>query len=262
MLDEITVEDVEKFKLRRSKEVSPRTNRVLRPATVNRELACLKALFNYAIKNDVVLKNPVKGVKFLPEDNEQMRVLTYDEERIYLLAASQPLQDVAAMIVETGMRPEEVCRMGRENVHLEQGYYFNPYGKTKAAKRKVPLSERAAAMVRRRLAAAKGEYLFPGGRGASDKDKPLVKVNGAHSFTLARLAKSKETKLKKFRLYDLRHTWATRAAMAGVDLVTLAAMLGHSRVQMVMRYAHPTEAHQFDAMKKMQEYRAAKAKQA
>jgi hypothetical protein len=34
--------------------------------------------------------------------------------------------------------------------------------------------------------------------------------------------------------------------MAGVALVTLAAMLGHSRVQTVMRYAHPTEEHQFN----------------
>jgi len=131
---------------------------------------------------------------------------------------------------------------------------FNPYGKTKAAKRKVPLSERAAATMRRRPAAAKGEYLFPGGRGATDKDKPLVKVNGAHSSTLTRLAKNKETKLKKFRLYDLRHTRATRAAMAGVDIITLAAMLGHSRIQMVLRYAHPTEGHQFQAMRKVEAF--------
>jgi integrase len=60
------------------------------------------------------------------------------------------------------------------------------------------------------VAAATGEYLFPGGRGATDKDKPLVKVNGAHSFTPARLLRNMEAKLKKFRLYDLRHTWATR----------------------------------------------------
>ena len=39
-----------------------------------------------------------------------------------------------------------------------------------------------------------------------------------------------------------------------VALVTLAAMLGHSRVQMVMRYAHPTEEHQFNAMKKVQNF--------
>ena len=53
---------------------------------------------------------------------------------------------------------------------------------------------------------------------------------------------------RNFRLYDLRHMWATRAAMAGVGLVTLAAMLGHSRIRMVLRYAHPTEEHQFQAM--------------
>jgi hypothetical protein len=42
--------------------------------------------------------------------------------------------------------------------------------------------------------------------------------------------------------------------VAGVDIVTLAAMIGHSRVQMVMRYAHPTEEHQFLAMQKLQNF--------
>ena len=57
-------------------------------------------------------------------------------------------------------------------------------------------------------------------------------------------------------MYDLRHTWATRAAMSGIDLVTLAALLGHSKINMVMRYAHPTEAHQRQAMKKLQDFNA------
>jgi integrase len=47
-----------------------------------------------------------------------------------------------------------------------------------------------------------------------------------------------------FCLCDLRHTAATRAAMSGIDLVTLASMLGHSKINMVMRYAHPTQEHQ------------------
>jgi integrase len=64
--------------------------------------------------------------------------------------------------------------------------------------------------------------------------------------------------VRYFRLYDLRHTFATRAAEAGIDLVTLVAMLVHSRIQMVLRYAHPTEEHQFNTMKKMEAYRAAK----
>jgi len=45
--------------------------------------------------------------------------------------------------------------------------------------------------------------------------------------------------------------------MSGIDLVTLAAMLGHSRIQMVLRYAHPTEQHQAQAVRKLEEFNAA-----
>jgi integrase len=90
-----------------------------------------------------------------------------------------------------------------------------------------------------------------------------VKVNAAHVATFARInrirSEANESPVPRFRLYDLRHTWATRAAMAGVDLVTLATMLGHSRIQMVLRYAHPTDEHQFAAMKKLEAYRIAKS---
>lgn len=65
-----------------------------------------------------------------------------------------------------------------------------------------------------------------------------------------------------FRLYDLRHTFATRAVEAGVDLVTLAAILGHSRIQMVLRYAHPTQEHQAKAMEKMERFVAAQQMEA
>lgn len=73
-----------------------------------------------------------------------------------------------------------------------------------------------------------------------------MKVNAAHASAL------RQCNVARFRLYDLRHTWATRAAEAGVDIVTLAAMLGHSRLAMVTRYVHPGEQHQAAAMQKIQ----------
>jgi integrase len=172
-IDEITPEDVEKYKQHRARKKSPFTERYLRPATINRELACLKILFNRFIKDDVIFKNPVSRVKFLAENNEQMRVLSMEEQQAYLLAASQPLRDVARLMLETGMRPEEVCRIRRDDVHLAQGLVFNPHGKTKAAKRKVPLNEVAAAILYARLnsKAIKGQYLFPG-RGVGDN--PII----------------------------------------------------------------------------------------
>jgi integrase len=213
-LDRITPEDVERFKTERSKQKGPRTKRQMPPATVNRELACLKALFNFVIKGDLILKNPVCRVKFLAEDNEQMRVLTFNEQRTHLSAASQPLRDIATLMLETGMRPEEVYRIHRENTHLEEGYLYNPYGKTKAAKRKIPLSISASEVIRRRLVSTKGGYLFPHRK---DGDRPMIKANNAHDVTL------RKTGIHRFRMYD-RHTWATRAAMSGVDLVLVFAI--------------------------------------
>lgn len=249
-LDQITPDDVESYKTWRAKQKSLKTKRTLRPATTNRELACLKAVFNYHIKGDVLLKNPVRNVKFFNEDNEQMRTLTFDEQRIYLATASQPLRDAATLMLETGMRPEEVYRIRIEHINLDGACMFNPYGKTKAAKRKVPLNKTAIEVVTRRMNEVASPFLFPS---PDDAQKPVLKLNNAHYGALRRSG------LKSFRLYDLRHTWATRAAMSGIDLVTLAAMLGHSRIQMVLRYAHPTEQHQADAARRLEEFNTARA---
>lgn len=249
-LDKITVEEVEKYKTARKRQKSQKTGTKIKPGTVNRELALLKALFN----RHKYLTNPVVEVKFFREDEDAMTVITVEEQETYLSFASQPLKDIATLMIETGMRPEEVYRIRKENVHLDQGYLFNPYGKTKAAKRKVPLSEVAIEVLRNRLAKAKGNYLFAGRRNRKgETDKAILKVNNAHYSALER------SKVREFRLYDLRHTWASRMAMAGVDLVTLAALLGHSKLAMVTRYAHPTEAHQFEAVKKLQAFMGKKA---
>jgi integrase len=113
-----------------------------------------------------------------------------------------------------------------------------------------PLNKTALEVVARRIDSVNSPYLSPS---PNDPTKPVLKLNNAHYGAL------KRSGLKPFRLYDLRHTWATRAAMSGIDLVTLAAMLGHSRIQMVLRYAHPTEDHQADAMKRLEEYNIVRA---
>jgi integrase len=207
-------------------------------------------MFNHAIKAEVPVKNPVSklGVKALKEDNEKNRVLTYGEQDKYLAHASPMLRDVASLILETGMRPEEVFRIRPEDLHLDLGYLFNPYGKTKAAKRRIKLTTLAKSILERRAIARKGMYLFPH---EDDPDRPVPRVNNAHDVAL------KHSGMDHFVLYDCRHTWATRAVEAGVDLVTLAAMMGHSRIQMVLRYAHPSQEHQFKAMDIIERYVAA-----
>ncbi len=243
VINAITSDAVEGYKQHRIAVKSCLTKRKLRPATVNREIACLRAMLNFFVRQDVLAKNPVARVRLLNEENEATRVVTPDEEAKYLLACSQPLGDVATLILQTGMRPEEVQRIRLENVNLKQGFVSNPHGKTKAAKRKIPLTSVAEGVLARRIANAKGPYLF--GR-EDDPSRPITKLNATHCRAV------KRSGVTWFRLYDLRHTFATRMVESGADLITLAALLGHSRIQMVQRYAHPSEGHKIDAIKRME----------
>ena len=233
-IDQITPALVEEYKGHRGRQLGKRTKRQIKPATINRELACLKAMFNHALKERYDFRNPVSKVEFLPEDNEQTRVLTFEEQHRYLAVASKTLKDVAGLMLETGMPPEEVYRITVENVTLEQGFLYNPFGKTKAARRKIPLTSTALAILKHRIEAAKGVCLFPHRK---DVNKPMLKVNKAHSTA------RKNSGVRYFRLYDCRHTWATRAQEAGMDMITLGALLGHSNLNMVKRYCHPQERH-------------------
>jgi integrase len=207
----------------------------------------LRALFNHVIKADVQVKNPISKIaaKSLREDNEQTRVLSYIEQTAYLAKATPVLRDVATLMLETGMRPEEVYRIQPSDIELAADRLHVRRGKTKAAKRRIRLTAAAKFILTERLQKCEGPYLFPH---ADDLGKPVPKVNNAHDRAV------KSSKVAPFRLYDLRHTWATRAAESGIDLVTLAATLGHSKINMVLRYAHPTQAHQTAAMKKMEHY--------
>jgi integrase len=65
-----------------------------------------------------------------------------------------------------------------------------------------------------------------------------------------------------FRLYDLHHTFATRAVAGDVDLPTLSAMLGHTSIQMTMRYVHPAEEQKKIAAAKLEAFRIAEIVQA
>ena len=82
-------------------------------------------------------------VKFLAENNQQTRVLSHVEERLYFEKASPTLRDVARIILETGMRPEEVYTIRPENIDLQRRTIQVPHGETKAARRMVTLTSAA-----------------------------------------------------------------------------------------------------------------------
>lgn len=75
------------------------------------------------------------------------------------------------------------------------------------------------------------------------KGTHITKLNNSHGKVL-------DATGLRFGIYDLRHTFATRMAERGMDLATLAAILGHSGIRVVQRYIHITQEHQRAAMRR------------
>ena len=128
--DMITSEMVEDFRQARLRETrwaklrekrgKAKDSSTVSPATVNRALSTLRLI--YSCLN---LKSPTLKGMFAKEE-EQTRVVMVDEETAYLHTASQPLRDIATVILHTGMRPEEVFRIELRNVELRRKTIFNP----------------------------------------------------------------------------------------------------------------------------------------
>lgn len=247
-LDALSTADAENFKIARSREArkNAKDERLVTPAAVNRDLAILRILFNLAIRLRLVRTNPVQGVKLLHEHNLQMRVLTWEEQSAYLRAASQPLRDVAALILETGMRPGEVFRLRKEDVNLNLAFLRIPSGKTQFARRTIPLTQTASEVLSKRMVDVKSAWLFPS---RHNPEQPINWLGKAHLRAVRKAGIH-----PPLRLYDLRHTALTRMAMAGVDLPTLRELAGHANIQMTMRYVHPTPEHKKAAIQKLEDF--------
>jgi integrase len=252
-LDEISREMVEKFKSTRKHEVrrNAKDQRLITGTTVNRALETLKAMFYQAERMGYRVNNPVVGVPMFRQPVDSMRVLKFDEQRRYLAEASQPLRDIAEIMLDTGMRPEEVFRIKVENVDFEQKTICNPFGKTTAARRTIPMTDAVSSLLQRRVKEAERlatPFVFP---------SPLNIQKSIGSVKKAHRAAARRAQINgHFRLYDMRHTFVTRCAAADMSLPTLAAILGHTSIQMTMRYVHPAAEEKRQAMQKFEKFRA------
>ena len=214
-LDDITTEMVENFKFVRKHEVRKKAKdgRLITGTTVNRALETLKAMFYQAERMGYFVKNPVVGVQMFRQSLDSMRVITFDEQASYLAEASQPLRDIAEIMLDTGMRPEEVFRIRAENIDFKQMTIFNPFGKTKAARRTIPMTDNVSSLLKRRVKESERlatPFVFPS---PNNVQTPIGSVKKAHQAAMDR-ANIKD----RFRLYDLRHTFATRAAASDMNL--------------------------------------------
>lgn len=273
----ISEPDVERYKVWRL--TSEGEVAAVKGVTLRHDLDNLSKFFNWAIKMGYASRNPVKGVKKPSiEDAVRMYILSDAEEFLYFELArlrSIDHHDVATLIVNQGMRPEEVVEIEKVNVDLIARTLRIPKGKTKAAKRTLRLTADSFEVLKRRIQEGeqsesklkdlcervakrlkiapekvaqrerlKARYVFPARR-SGKTGRGHISLSGLENCHDDVLKKCKEQGRDiPFVLYDLRHTFATRAAQNGMPLPTLASVLGHSSLRQVQKYVHPTQDHQ------------------
>ena len=212
----------------------------MKPATVNRKLAALSTLYRWAGETGRVDRDPTRYVNGVAQQPTAPKALSNQALRRILRQArrSGKKRDIALLelLAATGLRVSEAAALRVEDVVLNErsGKVIVRAGKGRKY-REVPLHKAARESLRAYLAVrptGRGDALFLGQRG------PLG-VRGIQ-MRLAALGEAAGVEVTPHRL---RHTFATRLLReAGADLVTVAALLGHSSVATTAIYTQPGEA--------------------
>ncbi len=228
-LSEITPLDLERYRRNRQKVGKS-------DVTINRELAMMRNLYSMAVKWGKADKNPVKEVKLAKENNQRIRYLTHEEEERLIAACQEHLQPVVIAAIHTGFRKSELLSLTWDDVNFQRRVVTVQAGYAKNGEsRSVPMND----VLKRTLELSK---TFEGAVFRNRHGQPYKSVNTA--FTNA----VKRAEIEDFTFHDLRHTFASRLVMGGVDLPTVKELMGHKDITMTLRYAHLSDDHKQKAV--------------
>lgn len=249
----ITRAEFDKFKSRRLRAGT-------HPATVNRDLDRIKAALSKAVEWEQLAANPLLGVKRIKRDiEERVRFLSPKEEKTLRKTLEareakfkrrrlsgikwreergrEPLEPIQGyydhimpmtlLALNTGMRRGEITQLTWPDIDLKAKRVTVRAGYAKSGKaRHIPLNSEAVAVLKQ-----------------WKKQQPEGRLFNLICTAKAWGALMTAAKLEDFRFHDLRHTFASKLVMAGVDLNTVRELLGHGDIKMTLRYAHLAPAH-------------------
>lgn len=203
-------------------------------ATVNRELAWLRAVFNHAVTNDWLVRNPfakTKGIISATAEVERNRVLTFEEEERLLArceAERVHLRPILICALDTAMRRGEIFKMRWQDVNFVSGEIYIPQTNTKTEdSRIVGMTPR----LRTEL-----ELLWD----SSAKEKSQIVFGITSSVKRAWTTACDLAEIKDFRLHDCRHTATTRMIASGSPHTEVMKITGHSQLKTFLRYLNIT----------------------
>jgi len=208
--------------------------------TQNRYLSALSAVLGRCVKDFLWMDfNPCSKIMKLEEPTHRIRYLSKQEQEVLLDACEGDLWDAVVMALKTGARKKEIWNLKFEDVDFKRNHIR--LMETKSGKpRSIPMTKDLMEILqrRRRTINFTSHYVFPS----------KVNPNAPNNFERTWDTALRISGVTNFRWHDLRHTFASRAVMAGVTLRSLADLLGHAKVDMVFRYAHLSPQHLVSSM--------------
>lgn len=207
------------------------------PATLNRYLISLAALFTWARKNRVLPRNhesPTRHVDKYSEGRGRVRYLS-DDERSRLLASCREsvwprLYILVLMAITTGARKGELLGLQWKDVDLDRGE-ANLHDTKNGDRRVLVLIDQVA---RELTNFAPTDAMTSQALVFRSRLRPSQPYSTAKVFNEA----VEEADIKNFRFHDCRHCTASYMAQHGASLLEIADTLGHRQLRMVQRYAH------------------------
>jgi len=224
-LGEISPLMIERFRSSRLKAGNTKS-------TVNRYIALLKTMLNTAIEEGYIKENPSLKIKLYPEqDIIKERILTEDEEAKLKAASATHLRSIITVALNSGMRPSEIFNLEWKQVDLRRRMIT--VEKTKAGRlRHIPINQELfQELLIMKEKTDRNPLVFPNPK----TGKPFSSVKTAYKAALRRSG------LVGIRLYDCRHTFASRLVQKGADIETVRSLLGHSSLKMTQRYTHSND---------------------
>jgi len=228
-------------------------------SSINRALQVMRRMLRLAVEWGHSEKAAPR-VSLLPGERRRERVLSLTEEAAYLEGTrtigerlledyrralegvrakdrgEQPikpedpylLRDAATILLDCGLRPEECYRLRWE--HVRASALHIPYGKTANARRSIPLSKRAEAVLEMRRPAAASDWVFAAPTKSGHIEQSSLRKQHKTACT--------DVGLAYFPFYTFRHTCLTKWSQH-MDPYTLAYFAGHSDFGTTRRYVHP-----------------------
>ncbi|MGH9683748.1 MAG: tyrosine-type recombinase/integrase [Candidatus Acidiferrales bacterium] len=218
-IDERAVVDYRNYRRRQPLKWNPK--RTVKGATVNREVACLHCIFQFALRRKYIGENPTAGVKHFNERIERptKSMLTVEDEHRILEAAPPYLRVAIVLLVQTGGRTySEGLSLRWDQVDLAHGVIHLGGGvKTTDSAQPLPLSRLACDVLKewKKEQGSESPFVFPSPK---TQGKPICSVKHAWRTTL------KNAGVPYFPIYNLRHVFCTRLSWVAPDAVVQRAM--------------------------------------